>query len=162
MLIVVGFDSSFDKNLLSHDELFLPLRRNDLENNIFENDRMPSERAFGWTFAVLFAILSAYLFYIGVHYSTTVIVSLALLFLTICKPSTLSLPNLMWFRFGKLLQILVSPILLGLIFFGIFLPLKIIIKILGKKLLNTTIDPNADTYWEPKKIDGKSDIREQF
>ena len=68
--------------------------------------------------------------------------------------------NKIWFKFGVLLGNLISPIILGIIFFLIITPTSLIMKILGKNLLNLKKN-NKSSYWvERPKI--KSKMKNQF
>ena len=68
--------------------------------------------------------------------------------------------NKIWFRFGILLGSFVSPIVMGLVFFAIVTPTALIMRVLGKNLLNLKKN-NKKTYWiETSKI--KSKMKDQF
>ena len=68
--------------------------------------------------------------------------------------------NLLWFKFGILLGKIVSPIVMGVIFFLVVTPISIILKIFGKDILNLKFNNNK-TYWIEK--DGpKSNMKKQF
>jgi len=68
--------------------------------------------------------------------------------------------NKIWFRFGILLGSFVSPIVMGLVFFAIVTPTALIMRVLGKNLLNLKKN-NKKTYWiERSKI--KSKMKDQF
>ena len=68
--------------------------------------------------------------------------------------------NKLWFKFGILLGNFVSPIIMGIIFFVIVTPTALIMKFLGKDLLNLK-KSNKSTYWiERSKI--KSKMKNQF
>ena len=68
--------------------------------------------------------------------------------------------NKAWFKFGILLGRIVSPIVMGIVFFGIVTPTSLIMRVLGKNLLNLKKD-NKKTYWiERSKI--KSKMKNQF
>ena len=68
--------------------------------------------------------------------------------------------NKIWFKFGILLGSLVSPIVMGIVFFAIVTPTSLIMKVLGKNLLNLKKD-NKKTYWiERSKIESK--MKNQF
>ena len=68
--------------------------------------------------------------------------------------------NKIWFRFGILLGSFVSPIVMGLVFFVIVTPIALIMRVLGKNLLNLKKN-NKKTYWiERSKIESK--MKNQF
>ena len=76
-------------------------------------------------------------------------------------PKILVIPNKLWFKFGLLLGHLVSPLIMGLVFFVTVVPTSIIIKLLGKKLMLQKIDKNINTYWIEKKEISNS-MKNQF
>lgn len=76
-----------------------------------------------------------------------VAVSVSLLMVTLAAPSLLTPLNRLWMRFGLLLHRLFSPILLGLIFFGMFTPLAWLLRMRQQDLLGLRFDAAADTYW---------------
>ena len=68
--------------------------------------------------------------------------------------------NKTWFKFGILLGSLVSPIVMGIVFFAIVTPTSIIMRVLGKDLLNLK-KSNKNSYWiERSKIVSK--MKNQF
>lgn len=69
----------------------------------------------------------------------------AFLFPQILKPL-----NYIWFKFGLLLQKIVSPIMLGVIYFCVFTPVGIFMKLFAYDPLKRQFDPKAKTYWVEK------------
>ena len=55
-----------------------------------------------------------------------------------------------WMRFGLLLGRITSPIVLGILFFLVFTPAALVLKLLRKKLMPLEPDPAADTYYRPR------------
>ena len=87
---------------------------------------------------------------------------LAIIFLILglLNSSILSPLNKIWFKFGILLGGFVSPIVMGVVFFAIVTPTSLIMRVLGKNLLNLK-KKNKKTYWiERSKI--KSKMKNQF
>ena len=91
----------------------------------------------------------------------SLIISLIFLILGLLNSKILSPLNSIWFKFGELLGLVVSPIVMGVIFFLVVTPTGIIMKILGKDLLRIKLNKNIKSYWiEREKI--KSKMRQQF
>jgi len=68
--------------------------------------------------------------------------------------------NKTWFKFGILLGSFASPIVMGIVFFAIVTPTSLIMRVLGKNLLNLK-KGNKKTYWvERSPI--KSKMKNQF
>ena len=68
--------------------------------------------------------------------------------------------NILWMKFGFLLGKVVSPIVMGFVFFGVVTPISIIMKLLKKDLLNLKRN-KKETYWL-KKQEIKSNMKNQF
>jgi len=80
------------------------------------------------------------------------------------RPSVLRIPNLMWFRFGSLLNRIVGPAATSLLFFAVFTPFGLILRMGGKDLLRLRRDPGAASYWIEREPPGPApeSMAEQF
>ena len=126
---------------------------------------LPSNKKIGIFFFILLTILSVVLFIydytlISVITLTTGLISLTLSYL---KPDLLLPVNKAWMTLGYLLGYIVSPIVIGSIFFVIFTPISIFLKIIGRdelKLLNK----NSDSYWRKRQLnkDSQTSFKNQF
>ncbi len=100
--------------------------------------KLPSERSFGFLFTVVFAGLGAYYFYKGWAQSacvTWLAASLAVGLVTLCAPRMLAPFNKAWFLLGQLLGKIVSPVVLGIIFFCLLTPIAVITRLFGRDVL---------------------------
>jgi hypothetical protein len=68
--------------------------------------------------------------------------------------------NKLWFKFGLLLGKVVSPLIMGIIFFLVVTPTGLIMRIIGKDLLNLRFN-NKKSYWI-EKTGPKSKMKNQF
>tara|TARA_A100001011_G_scaffold305157_1_gene319655 strand:+ start:123 stop:503 length:381 start_codon:yes stop_codon:yes gene_type:complete len=120
-----------------------------------------SNKSFGIVFFIFFLIISIYpLFKNGNIIIWSLIFSLIFLFLGLLNSRILTPLNILWFKFGILIGKLVSPIVMGIIFYGIVTPTSIIMKLFGKNLLDLK-KSNKKSYWiEKSKV--KSKMRNQF
>ena len=76
------------------------------------------------------------------------------------KSKILTPLNILWIKFGLLLGKIISPIVMGFVFFGVVTPISIIMKLFKKDLLNLNRN-NKKSYWlEKEKI--KSSMKNQF
>ena len=57
-----------------------------------------------------------------------------------------------WIKFGELLGKIISPIIMGLIFFLIITPIGLFMRLIGKDLLNLKYN-NDKTYWTKRSKD---------
>ena len=75
--------------------------------------------------------------------------------------SKLLLPlNKIWFKFGIFLGNFIAPVVMGIVYFMVVTPTGLIMKLLGKDLLNLKKN-NKDTYWIDKD-NSKNDLKNQF
>ena len=122
---------------------------------------MSSNRSFGLVFFVVFLALALY----PLTYSSEIrlwllIISLVFLVLGLSKSKILNPLNKLWFKFGILLGKIVSPVIMGIIFFLVVTPIGIFMRLLGKDLLNLKFN-SKKSYWIEKK-DQKSKMKNQF
>ena len=115
----------------------------------FKELQLPSNKKFGRFFSTVFLLLTIYLYFAG--YVTFLVVSIILFLLTaiitLTKPSLLSPFNRFWMSIGFIIGRVVSPIVLGIIFFLVFSPIAIIMRLFGRDELNLK-SKNADTFWK--------------
>ena len=101
--------------------------------NIYELD-LPSNRKFGFFFTFIFMLAAGYFYYSANEIWVYVFIAIALIFLliTLIKSDVLLPLNRLWMRFGLLLGMIVSPIVLGIIFFGLFTPIATLMRFSGR------------------------------
>ena len=123
--------------------------------------KIGSNKSFGIVFFIFFLIVGTYpIFFQGELRIWSLIVSIIFLLLGIINSRFLSPLNLLWFKFGMLLGKIVSPIVMGLVFFLVVTPTGVIMRILNKDLLRLK-KKNIKTYWI-EKPSIKSDMKNQF
>jgi polyferredoxin len=85
------------------------------------------------------------------------------LFITFIKADALLPLNKLWMRFGLLLGMIVSPIVMGVIFFGLFTPLSIMMRLFGRDELRLRFKQKA-SHWIPREsLNAQSDaFKRQF
>ena len=100
----------------------------------FSEVELPSSKKFGFFFTLVFALVAVY-FYLndsltwGYYFSTAAVI---FSIVTIVKADFLLPLNKLWMRFGILIGMIVSPIVLGVIFFGLFTPIAFLMRISGR------------------------------
>jgi len=129
--------------------------------NNMNNISISSNKSFGIVFFVVFLIVALYPLLENESVRLwSIILSAIFLILGMLDSKFLTPLNKIWFKFGILLGSIVSPIVMGVVFFAIVTPTSIIMKVLGKNLLNLKKD-NKKTYWIARsKI--KSKMKNQF
>jgi hypothetical protein len=95
---------------------------------------LPSNRKFGFFFTFIFGLSAAYFYKNNPMLLSYImaIVSFVLFIVTVIKADFLLPLNKFWMRFGLLLGMVISPIVLGIIFFGLFTPIAIIMRLSGR------------------------------
>ena len=114
----------------------------------FSDIEIPSNRKFGFFFTFVFVVVAAY-FFISTNMiwaQIFAIASLIFLFVTIAKADILLPLNKLWMRFGLLLGMIVSPIVLGIIFFGLFTPIAFFMRLSGRDELRLKLSKKA-SHW---------------
>ena len=123
--------------------------------------KIGSNRSFGIVFFVVFLLISFYPLLNNENIRIwSLIVSLIFLVLGIINSNFLSPLNNLWFKFGILLGKIISPIIMGIIFFLVVTPIGLIMKLMGKDLLNLKYS-DYKSYWI-EKTDPKSKMKNQF
>lgn len=130
------------------------------------NTKLPSNRKFGFLFAGIFSALALYIYIRhGFSISVTVASLIGVLFLiaSLVKPALLTPLNKAWFLLGLALGKVVSPIVLGFIFFGLLTPVALISRLIGRDELKLR-KSNSKTYWaDPVGSDTNSEsFKNQF
>jgi len=130
-----------------------------------DNVQPGSNRSFGITFAVAFGIIALLPLWRGNGVMLWALAcSAAFLIAAFLFPSFLAPLNRMWFRFGLLLHRVVSPVVLGLMFFAFVTPFAFVVRLLGAKLLALGNDKSAQSYWKRRAPPGPAPetVRNQF
>lgn len=123
----------------------------------FSEVELPSNRKFGFFFAAVFAAICAYFYVQGGMGYVAIFSILAIGFALVSfMQADLLLPlNKLWMRFGLLLGAIVSPIVLGLMFFLLFTPIAISMRLFGRDELMIKKNKRA-SYWKRREPSGPS------
>mgnify|MGYP001317931488 FL=1 len=126
-----------------------------------QNIKLPSNRNFGIVFAIVFLIISLWpLLSQNEIRFWSLIISIIFLSLGLINSKLLLPLNKIWFKFGIFLGNFIAPIVMGVIYFFVVTPTGLIMKMLGKDLLNLK-KSNKDSYWI-KKDNSNSSFKNQF
>jgi len=120
-----------------------------------------SNKSFGIVFFIFFFIISLYplLESNEIRY-WSLILSFFFLILGLINSKLLSPLNKLWFKFGIFLGKIISPFVMGVIFFVVVTPIGVIMRILKKDLLKLEFN-NKNSYWI-EKSGPKSKMKNQF
>jgi len=101
---------------------------------------LPSNRSFGLTLSGAFTISA-------IFYPWTASIALVLLFFTIVREEWLTPLNRAWMKLGELMGRVVNPITFGVIFFGVFTPTGVVMRLAGRDVLTRKWDAKRKSYW---------------
>jgi hypothetical protein len=123
-----------------------------------------SERTFGLVFAALFFIIACrpLLHHEGPHWWA---VGVAIVFaaLALAAPAVLWPLNSLWHQLGLLLHRIMSPLVMGAIFFLAVTPIAVIMRLTGKDVLGLRRRSDLASYWIARESTGDpQDMKRQF
>jgi hypothetical protein len=115
---------------------------------------------FGLTFFVLFLIIGLYpLKSDGIFRIWSIILSLVFLIITIIRPNLFVFLNRLWVQFGLLIGKIISPIIMGFVFFFVVTPIGLLVRILRKDVMG--LKRGESSYWINRK-DKVQSMKKQF
>ena len=114
-----------------------------------------SDRSFGLVFAIVFLLIGAWPLLYGElprwwAFGITAVFALV----AVLRARWLAPLNRAWMRLGLLLSRIVSPIALGVVYYGVMTPIGLLMKAAGKDPLQLRRDPAAVSYWRPRTPPG--------
>ena len=123
--------------------------------------KIGSNKSFGIVFFIVFLLIAIYpLINNGDLRIWSLIIAIIFLILGLINSKVLTPLNKLWFKFGLLLGKVISPLIMGIIFFFVVTPIAFIMRIIGKDLLNLKFN-NKKSYWI-EKTGPKSKMKNQF
>ena len=123
--------------------------------------KLGSNKSFGIVFFIVFLLISFYPLINNENIRLwSLTLSLIFLVLGILNSKILTPLNKLWFKFGIFLGKVISPLIMGIIFFLVVTPIGLTMRLLGKDLLNLKYS-DIKSYWI-EKSDQKSTMKNQF
>ena len=133
-----------------------------IENKSYTSIEKGNEKNFGFVFSIFFLIISLFPLLKGNDIRLwSLIISILFFLISLFKPQILKIPNKLWFNFGILLGKIVSPIVMGIIFFSTVTSIGLIMRLFKKDILKTKMDKKTKSYWI-KRIESNDSMRNQF
>ena len=115
---------------------------------------------FGILFFIFFLIIGLFpLVSVGVIRIWSVVLSLIFLIITIIRPNLFTFLNRSWIQFGIFLGKVISPIVMGLVFFFVVTPIGVLVRILKKDVMG--LKRGASSYWINRE-DKLQSMKKQF
>lgn len=138
---------------------------NDLFSNIKQTDiDLPSNHKFGYFFTFVFLIASIYFYLKHLNFFFYIFFTASIIFfvITLIATDILKPLNKLWMGFGLILGKAISPIVMGVIFFIIFTPIGVLMRVFGRDELHINFK-YKDTYWIKRNQNIQSNsFRNQF
>ena len=104
-------------------------------------------KSFGILFFIIFFIYGIWPIFNSNSIRIWSLVIAVVFFILVLFNSKLLVPlNSIWLKFGELLGKIVSPIAMAFVYFIVITPIAIIIRLLGKDLLNVKFNTRS-SYW---------------
>jgi hypothetical protein len=132
----------------------------------FSRDEVPqaSERSFGFVFAGFFTLVALLPLVRGHAWRPWALgVAAVFLVLALVAPAVLRPLNRVWMALGALLNRIVAPVVLGVIFYLIFTPFGLLMRVFGKRPLALDRDPSAPSYWIVREPSASAEgMKQQF
>ena len=121
-----------------------------------------SNRSFGLVFFFVFLIISlGPLLNEGSLRIWSIVIAIIFLILGLINSKLLTPLNILWSKFVMFLGLIISPIVMGIIFFLVITPTGFIMKMMNRDLLNNKYDNKKKSYWI-NRIKIKSSMKQQF
>ena len=128
--------------------------------------KMGSERSFGFVVGGILLMIALWPLHAGHEpYWWVLAPAVPLIILAAIRPALLAPLNKLWFRLGILLGRIVSPIVLGIVYFLWITPIALIMRMFGKKFLTLGFEPDAKSYWiirGPAKVEAAVRLRRPY
>ncbi len=124
--------------------------------------KISSNRNFGLVFFFVFLIVSLWpLINEGSPRYWSIVIAVIFLILGLLNSKLLTPLNKLWFKFGLFLGSIISPIIMGIIFFLVIAPTGLVMKLMGKDLLDKKYDNKKKSYWI-NRTKTKNTMKQQF
>ena len=109
---------------------------------------MNRNQKFGLLFFIIFLSLSFFPFQLTISFNY-IFFSIAIFFviITILNLKLLGVLRIIWIKLGEYLGYIISPIVMGIVFFLIITPIGLVLKLIGKDLLRLKFDETNNSYW---------------
>ena len=124
---------------------------------------LPSDRSTGLVFAAVAAIVAAIWYSSANVFWPAAMICAAFASTALLVPSVLGPLNRAWFKVGMLMNKIVSPVVMFVLFAIVIVPAGIIMRIF-RDPLQSKRDVTASSYWRSRdtEIDSRSSMKDQF
>lgn len=119
-------------------------------------------RTFGLIWAGIFLVIGIYPLLDNENLRIwSVVISLLFIAVSFIKPVIMTTFYKKWVLFGAVIGGIVSKVIMFILYFGLFTPVSLVLKIMGKDLLNKKVDKSVNSYWVERETQPQS-MKNQF
>ena len=133
---------------------------------IAEAEKQGSDRSFGYVFAAVFALIGLFpLWRLEAPRWWSLAIAVGFAVIAAIYPGVLGPLNRLWLAFGKLLHRIVSPLVMGAVYFLAVTPTGLLMRLRGRDLLSLQRRPDLSTYWierEAETLPPSETMKKQF
>ena len=126
--------------------------------------KLPSNKKFGFFFTFAFFGASSYFFLIDSIITSYIffVLAVAFLLITFINADALLSLNKLWMHFGQLIGVIISPIVLGIIFFTLFVPYGLVMRLFGRDELRLKLR-KRESHWKTREqLIPQTNFKQQF
>ena len=128
----------------------------------YNNINKKQIRIFLLIWSIIFFFIGIYPLFFNLNIKIwSICISILFFVISSFKPELGKYFYIIWVTIGEYLGILISKFIMFILFFFLFTPISLVLKLLGKDLLNKKIEPNKATYWNHRKMKPQS-MKKQF
>ena len=129
----------------------------------FSEIELPSNSKFGYFFSLIFLSAGIYFFIVNNYFSSNIFFILAflLILVTSIKPKLLRPLNKAWMMIGFIIGKVISPIVLGIIFFALITPVGIVTRVFGRDELRIKHN-TLKSHWKDRNESEIVSFKNQF
>lgn len=127
--------------------------------------QLPNNRSFGVLFTLVFALVGAWMVWRGAPaYVWWLAASGVTLLATLAWPALLTPFNRAWMKLAEVLHRIVSPLVLGLLFYAVITPIGLAKRLTGWNPMRRGFDSKLPSYWIPREPPGPASdsLKNQF
>ncbi len=123
--------------------------------------KLPTNRKFGFFFSFIFLILALYFFFKINNLIAYFLIIISIIFFLLAKfdPDKLLPLNRIWMKLGLTLGIIVTPLVMGIIYFSLFVPIGFILRVFRRDELRIK-NKNYKSFW--RKRSGFNNLKMSF
>jgi hypothetical protein len=107
-----------------------------------------SPRSFGFVFTIFFLVIAFAPLVKNGSIRISALVAAGIVFASaLIAPQLLAVPNKIWLKIGELLHRITQPLIMGLLFYLVFTPIGLLMRIFKSDSLRRKWDDKIDSYW---------------